>query len=56
MDTEPISLTITINAPIEIVWRCWTEPEYITQWAFAHGRLTLTPTSITQECHLRLAV
>ena len=21
-----------------------------------HGRLTLTPTSITQECHLRLAV
>ena len=24
-----------INAPIEKVWKYWTEPEHITQWSFA---------------------
>ena len=24
-----------INAPVEKVWQCWTEPEHIKQWAFA---------------------
>ena len=32
-----ISITVEalINAPVEIVWHYWTEPEHITQWNFA---------------------
>jgi len=32
---NPITIEITINAPIEKVWEYWTKPEYITKWAFA---------------------
>lgn len=31
----PITITATINAPIEKVWDAWTAPEHITKWAFA---------------------
>lgn len=31
----PITIQSTINAPISLVWECWTQPEHITQWAFA---------------------
>ena len=24
-----------INAPLEMVWECWTNPEHITKWYFA---------------------
>ncbi len=31
----PITVKVSINAPIEKVWDCWTAPEHITRWAFA---------------------
>lgn len=31
-NTSPITVEATINAPIEKVWECWTEPEHIMQW------------------------
>jgi len=27
-----ITVQSTINAPIEVVWNCWTAPEHITKW------------------------
>lgn len=30
-----ITIEAQINAPVEIVWKYWTSPEYITQWNFA---------------------
>jgi uncharacterized protein YndB with AHSA1/START domain len=27
-----ITISTTVNAPIEKVWSCWTEPEHITKW------------------------
>lgn len=32
---QKITITATINAPIEKVWQYWTEPGHITKWAFA---------------------
>lgn len=32
---NPITVKVTIKAPIEKVWEYWTEPEHITKWAFA---------------------
>lgn len=32
---EKITISTQIDAPIDIVWTAWTEPEHITQWAFA---------------------
>ncbi|HVZ12705.1 MAG TPA: SRPBCC domain-containing protein [Patescibacteria group bacterium] len=31
----PITIDTAVNAPIEKVWTCWTEPQHITRWAFA---------------------
>lgn len=35
--SQPIAITVdaVVNAPIEKVWRAWTAPEHIVQWAFA---------------------
>ena len=30
-----ITVESIINAPVEKVWACWTEPEHITQWCAA---------------------
>ncbi len=30
-----ITVQTTVNAPLEKVWECWTEPKHITGWAFA---------------------
>lgn len=37
MATEQNTITVeaTINAGVEKVWEFWTNPEHITQWAFA---------------------
>lgn len=32
---DPIIVTLEINAPIEKVWECWTNPEDIVNWNFA---------------------
>jgi uncharacterized protein YndB with AHSA1/START domain len=31
-NTQRITVEATVNAPIETVWKCWTEPKHITQW------------------------
>ncbi len=33
--TSSITIEATIKAPIEKVWSFWSEPQHITQWAFA---------------------
>lgn len=35
MSKTIITVEATINAPIDIVWNCWTNPEHITKWNFA---------------------
>ena len=30
-----ISIETTVNAPVEKVWKFWSEPEHIKRWAFA---------------------
>jgi uncharacterized protein YndB with AHSA1/START domain len=30
-----ITVEATVNAPVEKVWSCWTEPKHITQWCAA---------------------
>lgn len=30
-----ITVTATVQAPVEKVWACWTEPQHITKWCFA---------------------
>jgi uncharacterized protein YndB with AHSA1/START domain len=32
---NPITIQTTINAPIEMIWNCWNDPDHITKWAFA---------------------
>ena len=32
---SPITITSIINAPINKVWKCWTEEEHIKNWNFA---------------------
>ncbi len=32
----PITLSLDIEAPLARVWRCFTEPQHIRQWNFAH--------------------
>jgi uncharacterized protein YndB with AHSA1/START domain len=34
MTTEQKNITVeaTINAPVETVWQCWTEPKHIVNW------------------------
>ncbi len=27
-----IKISATVNAPVEKVWKCWTEPEHIKKW------------------------
>lgn len=35
MNTNPITVSTTISAPIEKVWEFWNDPSHITKWAFA---------------------
>ena len=32
-----LSITHTLNAPIELVWKVWTEPEHIAKWWGPNG-------------------
>lgn len=32
---QPITVSTVVNADIDKVWRYWTEPAHIIQWAFA---------------------
>ncbi len=31
-NSHPLTIETTVDAPIEKVWACWTEPEHIMQW------------------------
>lgn len=33
--TNPITIEVSLNLPIEKVWDAWTKPEHITNWNFA---------------------
>lgn len=33
--SERISISTTINAPVDQVWMCWTQPQHIVGWNFA---------------------
>lgn len=35
MQNNAITIQAIVNAPIEKVWECWTEPQHIEGWAFA---------------------
>lgn len=37
METQTKTITVesTVNAPVEKVWKYWTQPEHITKWNFA---------------------
>ncbi len=30
-----ITVEVEVNAPVQQVWKYWTEPQHITQWSFA---------------------
>lgn len=32
---NPITVSATVNAPVEKVWKTWNEPQHITQWCAA---------------------
>jgi uncharacterized protein YndB with AHSA1/START domain len=31
-NNKTINISATVNAPVEKVWECWTEPEHIKKW------------------------
>mgnify|MGYP001435660801 CR=1 FL=1 len=31
-ENRELKMTRTVKAPIELVWKAWTEPEYLVQW------------------------
>lgn len=35
MEKTKITVEATINASVQKVWECWTEPKHITKWCFA---------------------
>jgi uncharacterized protein YndB with AHSA1/START domain len=35
LNKTAITVETTVNAPVEKVWKCWTDPKHITGWAFA---------------------
>jgi uncharacterized protein YndB with AHSA1/START domain len=35
MNNTPITVEVTVKAPISKVWEHWNKPEHITHWAFA---------------------
>ena len=35
MNTEPITVKTTVNAPIEKVWQLWADPKSIMNWCYA---------------------
>lgn len=32
---SPITVEVTVGAPMEKVWECWNAPQHINAWAFA---------------------
>lgn len=40
LNKRTLSLSRTFNAPIELVWKAWTQPEHIAQWWGPKGMKT----------------
>ncbi|AXT54962.1 activator of HSP90 ATPase [Aquimarina sp. AD1] len=40
LNKRTLSLSRTFNAPIELVWQAWTQPEHIAQWWGPKGMKT----------------
>lgn len=34
-DTQDITIDVTIYAPMDRIWQCWTEPDHIIHWNYA---------------------
>lgn len=34
-ETSPITIRTIIDAPLDKVWKCWSDPRHITQWCNA---------------------
>ncbi len=32
---SPITVEITVQAPVAVAWECWTNPKHMTGWTFA---------------------
>ena len=56
MQTEPFVLTRVFDAPRELVWKAWTEPERLMQWfgpkgfKMRIGRMDLRPGGVFHYC------
>ncbi|MBL7922523.1 MAG: SRPBCC family protein [Bacteroidia bacterium] len=37
IDDQELKMSRLLNAPIELVWKVWTEPEHIAQWWGPNG-------------------
>lgn len=35
MEATKVTVQAVVQAPVEKVWKCWTEPEHITKWSQA---------------------
>ena len=35
MDSNVVTISTLVDAPIDIVWKFWTEPDHIKQWNHA---------------------
>jgi uncharacterized protein YndB with AHSA1/START domain len=36
-ETHELAIMMIFNAPVEAVWKAWSEPEYLKQWWGPHG-------------------
>ena len=36
-DDRALALERVFDAPIGLVWKCWTEPQHLTQWSAPRG-------------------
>ncbi len=47
MNNRELKLERVVDAPVNLVWRCWTEPEHLRHW--------FTPKPwLTTECRIDL--
>ena len=35
LNPETVTVEVIIDAPLEKVWKCWTEPKHVIHWNFA---------------------
>ena len=64
VNTTQITVEATVNAPIEKVWKYWTEPQHVKKWnnasddwhtTRAENGWSIHPTSSRNDCRSRSA-